>query len=57
MHLLGADSNMLGILNGTTAFMTMVVAYFWLKETISLKADYWNSAWVFRDSYIGESCK
>ena len=34
---LGADSNMLGILNGTTAFMTMVVAYFWLKETISLK--------------------
>ena len=28
---------MLGILNGTTAFMTMVVAYFWLKESISLK--------------------
>ena len=26
-----------GILNGTTAFMTMVVAYFWLKESISLK--------------------
>ncbi|MDB9967299.1 DMT family transporter [Gammaproteobacteria bacterium] len=34
---LGATSNMLGILNGTTAFMTMVVAYFWLKEGISLK--------------------
>ena len=34
---LGATSNMLGILNGTTAFMTMVVAYFWLKETITLK--------------------
>ena len=34
---LGATSNMLGILNGTTAFMTMVVAYFWLKESISLK--------------------
>ena len=34
---LGATSNMLGILNGTTAFMTMLVAYFWLKESISLK--------------------
>ena len=34
---LGATSNMLGILNGTTAFMTMVVAYFWLKESISPK--------------------
>ena len=34
---LGATSNMLGILNGTTAFMTMAVAYFWLKESISLK--------------------
>jgi drug/metabolite transporter (DMT)-like permease len=34
---LGANSNMLGILNGTTAFITMIVAYFWLKETISLK--------------------
>ena len=34
---LGADSNMLGILNGTTAFMTMVVAYFWLKESITPK--------------------
>jgi drug/metabolite transporter (DMT)-like permease len=28
---------MLGILNGTTAFMTMVVAYFWLKESITPK--------------------
>ena len=34
---LGATSNILGILNGTTAFMTMVVGYFWLKEGISLK--------------------
>ncbi|MDA7851745.1 DMT family transporter [Gammaproteobacteria bacterium] len=34
---LGATSNMLGILNGTTAFMTMIVAYFWLKEGISYK--------------------
>jgi putative ABC transport system permease protein len=34
---LDATSNMLGILNGTTAFMTMVVAYFWLKESITLK--------------------
>ena len=34
---LGATSNMLGILNGTTAFMTMVVAYFWLKESIAPK--------------------
>ena len=34
---LGATSNMLGILNGTTAFMTMVVPYFWLKEGISVK--------------------
>ena len=33
----GATSNMLGILNGTTAFMTMVVAYFWLKESITPK--------------------
>ena len=34
---LGATSNMLGTLNGTTAFMTMVVAYFWLKESITPK--------------------
>ena len=34
---LGATSNMLGILNGTPAFMTMVVAYFWLKESITPK--------------------
>ncbi|MDB9907541.1 DMT family transporter [Gammaproteobacteria bacterium] len=34
---LGATSNMLGILNGTTAFMTMVLAYFWLKESITPK--------------------
>ena len=34
---LGATSNMLGILNGTTAFMTMVVAYFWLKESVTPK--------------------
>tara|TARA_B100000287_G_scaffold429295_1_gene482325 strand:+ start:131 stop:994 length:864 start_codon:yes stop_codon:yes gene_type:complete len=34
---LGATSNMLGILNGTTAFLTTVIAYFWLNELISLK--------------------
>lgn len=34
---LGATSNMLGILNGTTAFLTTFIAYFWLKEFISSK--------------------
>ena len=34
---LGATSNMLGILNGTTAFLTTVIAYFWLKESVTLK--------------------
>lgn len=34
---LGATSNMLGILNGTTAFMTTIIAYFWLQESISSK--------------------
>jgi drug/metabolite transporter (DMT)-like permease len=34
---LGATSNMLGILNGTTAFLTTVIAYFWLNESISAK--------------------
>ena len=34
---LGATSNMLGILNGATAFLTTVIAYFWLKESISMK--------------------
>ncbi len=34
---LGATSNMLGILNGTTAFLTTVIAYFWLNELISIK--------------------
>ena len=34
---LGATSNMLGILNGTTAFLTTVIAYFWLNESISVK--------------------
>ena len=28
---------MLGILNGTTAFLTTVIAYFWLNEAISMK--------------------
>jgi drug/metabolite transporter (DMT)-like permease len=32
---LGANSNMLAILNGSTAFITMLIAYFWLKEKIS----------------------
>ena len=34
---LGATSNMLGILNGTTAFLTTVIAYFWLKEFVTSK--------------------
>ena len=34
---LGATSNMLGILNGTTAFLTTLIAYFWLNESISIK--------------------
>ena len=34
---LGATSNMLGILNGTTAFLTTIIAYFWLKEAVSSK--------------------
>ena len=34
---IGATSNMLGILNGTTAFLTTLIAYFWLKESISTK--------------------
>ena len=34
---LGATSNMLGILNGTTAFLTTLIAYFWLNESISTK--------------------
>ena len=34
---LGATSNMLGILNGTTAFLTTIIAYFWLKEAVTSK--------------------
>ena len=34
---LGATSNMLGILNGTTAFLTTVIAYFWIKESVTSK--------------------
>ena len=34
---LGATSNMLAILNGATALITMVIAFFWLKEAISFK--------------------
>ena len=33
----GSDSNMLAILNATTAFNTMIIAYFWLNENVSLK--------------------
>ena len=32
---LGANSNMLAILNGTTALMTTVLAYFWLMNRVS----------------------
>lgn len=33
----GADSNVLAILNSTTAFNTMIIAFFWLNEKISFK--------------------
>tara|TARA_B100001057_G_scaffold56332_1_gene49927 strand:+ start:1485 stop:2366 length:882 start_codon:yes stop_codon:yes gene_type:complete len=33
----GADSNILAILNATTAFNTMIIAYIWLKEDVSIK--------------------
>ena len=33
---LESDSNMLAILNSTTAFITMLIAYVWLKEKIKL---------------------
>ncbi|MDB2451451.1 DMT family transporter [Gammaproteobacteria bacterium] len=33
----GADSNILAILNATTAFNTMIIAYLWIGENVSLK--------------------
>ncbi len=33
----GADSNILAILNATTAFNTMIIAYLWIGESVSLK--------------------
>jgi len=33
----GADSNILAILNATTAFNTMIFAYLWIGESVSLK--------------------
>ena len=33
----GSDSNMLAILNATTAFNTMIIAYFWLNEDVTFK--------------------
>jgi drug/metabolite transporter (DMT)-like permease len=33
----GADSNILAILNATTAFNTMIIAYLWIGERVSLK--------------------
>ena len=33
----GADSNILAILNATTAFNTMIIAYIWIGENVSLK--------------------
>ena len=44
---LGANSNMLAILNGTTALMTTVLAYFWLKNKVSyLQAAGLLHAWL-----------
>jgi drug/metabolite transporter (DMT)-like permease len=34
---LGADSNILAILNATTAFNTMIIAYLWIGESVSFK--------------------
>ena len=34
---LGSSSNILAILNATTAFNTMVIAYFWIKESVTFK--------------------
>ena len=34
---LGSSSNILAILNATTAFNTMVIAYFWINESVTLK--------------------
>jgi drug/metabolite transporter (DMT)-like permease len=33
----GADSNILAILNATTAFNTMIIAYLWIGEDVTLK--------------------
>lgn len=33
----GANSNILAILNATTAFNTMIIAYLWIGESVSLK--------------------
>ena len=33
----GADSNILAILNATTAFNTMMIAYLWIGEDVTLK--------------------
>ena len=33
----GADSNILAILNATTAFNTMMIAYLWIGENVTLK--------------------
>ena len=32
----GADSNILAILNATTAFNTMIIAFFWLNEKVTM---------------------
>ena len=34
---LGSSSNILAILNATTAFNTMVIAYFWINESVTFK--------------------
>jgi drug/metabolite transporter (DMT)-like permease len=44
---LGATSNMLGILNGTTAFLTTVIAYFWLKESVTSKQIIGLASWFY----------
>ena len=42
----GADSNILAILNATTAFNTMIIAYIWIGEDVTLKQLFGLSYWV-----------
>ena len=47
---------MLAILNATTAFNTMIIAYFWLKEDVTLKraVDWFNNG-IYWSCNFGKS--